>query len=101
VIKAVVIFAIILQIVPIVLLAERKILGRFQARYGPNRVGPFGLLQPLADIAKLLGKEQFRPRNAAGLLYAIAPAISVVTAVAAMAVIPFGDGAHIFGPRVG
>jgi NADH-quinone oxidoreductase subunit H len=101
VIKAVVIFVIILQIVPIVLLAERKLIGRFQGRYGPNRVGPFGLLQPLADIAKLLGKEQFRPRTAVGLLYAVAPGISVLTAVAAMAVVPFGDVAHIFGAKVG
>ena len=50
VIKAVVIFAVALQAVPLVLVAERKLLGRFQGRYGPNRVGPFGLAQPLADI---------------------------------------------------
>jgi NADH-quinone oxidoreductase subunit H len=101
ILKAVIIFALILQIVPIVLLIERKLLGRFQGRYGPNRVGPFGLLQPLADIAKLLGKEEFRPRSAVGFLYAVAPGISVLTAVAAMAVIPFGDVVTIFGARVG
>jgi NADH-quinone oxidoreductase subunit H len=101
VLKAVVIFALILQIVPIVLLIERKLLGRFQGRYGPNRVGPFGLLQPLADIAKLLGKEAFRPQSAVGFLYAVAPGISVLTAVAAMAVIPFGDVVNIFGAKVG
>ena len=61
VIKAIIIFAVALQLVPVVLLAERKLLGRFQNRYGPNRVGPFGALQPLADILKLLTKEQFRP----------------------------------------
>jgi len=54
------------QLVPVVLLAERKILGRFQHRYGPNRVGPFGALQPIADIGKLVFKAQFRPAGANG-----------------------------------
>ena len=58
---------------PVVLLAERKLLGRFQARYGPNRVGPYGALQPLADILKLLTKEQFRPSTSVGFLFALAP----------------------------
>ena len=101
VIKAVVIFAVGLQLVPIVLLLERKLLGRFQGRYGPNRVGPFGLLQPLADILKLLGKEQFRPTTSVGLLYALAPAISILTAVAAFAIIPFGTVVDIFGTPTG
>jgi NADH-quinone oxidoreductase subunit H len=52
IIKSIVIFAVGLQLVPIVLLAERKLLGRFQNRYGPNRVGPYGALQPLADIRR-------------------------------------------------
>ena len=84
-----------------VLIAERKLLGRFQSRYGPNRVGPFGFLQPLADIVKLLTKEQFRPTTSVGLLFAVAPVISILTAVAAFAIIPFGDTQHIFGTRVG
>ena len=63
ILKALDIFAVGLQLVPIVLIVERKLLGRFQNRYGPNRVGPFGLLQPMADIVKLLTKEQFRPRT--------------------------------------
>jgi len=101
IVKAVVIFAIGLQMVPVILLVERKLLGRFQARYGPNRVGPFGVLQPLADIGKLLGKEQFRPSTSIGFLYALAPIISIVSAVAAFAIIPFGDVQDIFGTGIG
>ena len=101
VIKALVIFVVALSLVPAVLLAERKLLGRLQSRYGPNRVGPFGALQPLADILKLLTKEQFRPTTSVGLLFAIAPVISILTAVAAFAIIPFGDTQDIFGTQVG
>jgi NADH-quinone oxidoreductase subunit H len=99
--KGVVIFAVVFQLVPIVLLVERKLLGRFQHRYGPNRVGPFGMLQPMADIGKLLFKEQFRPRSSIGWLFALAPAISMLTAVATIAIIPFSDTVDIFGTKVG
>jgi NADH-quinone oxidoreductase subunit H len=99
--KGIVLFAVGLQLVPIVLLAERKLLGRFQNRYGPNRVGPFGVLQPLADIGKLLTKEQFRPRTSIGWLFRLAPIISIMTAVAAFAIIPFGEVVDIFGTRTG
>jgi NADH-quinone oxidoreductase subunit H len=101
ILKALVIFAVVFQLVPIVLLAERKVLGRFQHRYGPNRVGPFGVLQPMADIGKLIFKEQFRPRSAVGWLFAIAPAISMLTAVATIAIIPFSNVVDIFGTDVG
>src|SRR3954468_24767769 len=87
ILKSIVIFAVGLQLVPIVLLAERKLLGRFQSRYGPNRVGPYGAMQPLADILKLLTKEQFRPSTSIGFLFAIVPIISIVTAVMALAII--------------
>jgi NADH-quinone oxidoreductase subunit H len=99
--KGLVIFAVVFQIVPIALLAERKVLGRFQHRYGPNRVGPYGLLQPMADIGKLIFKQQFRPRTSVGWLFAIAPAISMLTAVATIAIIPFSDTVDIFGTQVG
>jgi NADH-quinone oxidoreductase subunit H len=99
--KGLVIFAVVFQLVPIVLLAERKVLGRFQHRYGPNRVGPFGILQPMADIGKLIFKQQFRPRTAVGWLFALAPAISMMTAVATIAIIPFSNTVDIFGTRVG
>ena len=90
IVKAIVIFVVFLQIVPLVLLGERKLLGRFQSRIGPNRVGPYGLMQPIADVLKLLSKEAFTPATAVPWMMAIAPVISVATAVATMAVIPFG-----------
>jgi NADH-quinone oxidoreductase subunit H len=101
VVKAVVISLVGLQLVPIVLIAERKLLGRFQGRYGPNRVGPFGMLQPIADILKLATKEQSRPKTSVGFLYVLAPVISMMTAFAAFAIIPFGNRQDIFGTKVG
>ncbi len=101
ILKGVLIFAIVFQLVPVILLVERKLLGRFQHRYGPNRVGPFGMLQPMADIGKLVFKEQFRPRSSIGWLFAIAPAISMMTACATVAIIPFSDTVDIFGTKVG
>ena len=100
-IKAVIIFTVGLSIVPVILIAERKLLGRFQSRYGPNRVGPYGLLQPIADIGKLLGKEHSRPHTSVGLLFVIAPILSILTAVAALAIIPFGPVVDIGGTPVG
>ena len=90
VVKAIVIFVVVLQVLPLLVLLERKLLGRFQSRYGPNRVGPWGLLQPLADVFKLLSKEQSTPRTAVPWMMALAPAISIFTAVATLAIIPFG-----------
>ena len=100
-IKALIIFIVGLSVVPVILIGERKLLGRFQSRYGPNRVGPYGLLQPIADIGKLLGKEHSRPRTSVGALFWAAPVISILTAVAALAIIPFGPVVDIFGTPVG
>ena len=101
IIKALVIFLVIFLILPIMIVYERKLLGRFQNRYGPNRVGPFGLMQPLAEILKFATKEPFRTTTAVGTLYRIAPMIAILTAVAALALVPFGNVQHIFGQRVG
>ncbi len=100
VVKSLIIFLGVFMIVPILTLVERKLIGRFQNRYGPNRVGPGGLLQPLADIVKLAGKEGFRPDAAVPLLFAIAPAIVIFSGIVTLAIIPFGDvqdGVGLYG----
>ena len=101
IVKVIAIFAVALGILPMVILYERKLIGRFQNRYGPNRVGPYGLMQPLAEIIKLATKEPFRPSTSIGLLFRLAPVISILTAVAAFAIIPFGDVQDVFGTKVG
>jgi NADH-quinone oxidoreductase subunit H len=80
---------------------ERRAISRLQVRIGPNRVGPTGLLQPLADALKLLFKEDVRPSMADRLLYPLAPGISLVAALAAFAVIPIGPSLTIGGRSIG
>ena len=95
-IKAIVIVNLLLGMFAYLTWVERKLLGRMQQRYGPNRAGPFGLLQPIADLVKLIRKESFFPQTAVGLLYIGAPVISTATALAAFSVIPFGQGWHVW-----
>lgn len=74
--------------------AERRVSAFIQNRYGPNRVGPLGLFQPLADVVKLLLKEDVTPAQGFKTIHAIAPMIPVITALMTVAVIPFGDGLY-------
>ena len=96
-VKAVAVFAFLLLTVLVAILVERKLLGRMQMRYGPNRVGPLGLLQSLADGVKLALKEGLVPAGVDRPIYLLAPVISVVTAILAFAVIPLGPVVSVFG----
>lgn len=99
VIKAVAVFVFLLLTVLVAILVERKVLGRMQMRYGPNRVGPWGLLQSLADGVKLALKEGLVPAGVDKPIYLLAPVISVVPAIMAFAVIPLGPVVSVFGHR--
>jgi NADH-quinone oxidoreductase subunit H len=100
IIKAVVIVNVVLVLFAYLTLIERKVMGRMQLRYGPNRAGPFGLLQPIADLVKLVRKEAFAPSSAINIPYILAPIISAFTAIAAFSVIPFGPGWTVNGWRI-
>ena len=97
--KAVGVFAFLLLTVLVAILLERKVLGRMQMRYGPNRVGPFGLLQSLVDGVKLALKEGLTPAGVDKPIYLLAPVIAVIPAVMAFAVIPLGPVVSVFGHR--
>jgi NADH-quinone oxidoreductase subunit H len=99
-VKAGIIIFVVITAFAYTLLWERKLVGRFQARYGPNRTGPLGYLQPLADVVKLIFKENFVPRGANRIVFQLAPVISVFAACAALAVIPFGDPIELFGREI-
>jgi NADH-quinone oxidoreductase subunit H len=99
VIKCVVVIVALLTIFAYMTLIERRVLARFQRRVGPNRAGPFGLLQPLADGIKMAFKEQIIPSKAHRFVFLIAPSISVFVALSAFAVIPLG-AATVFGNSI-
>ena len=103
--KITLILVVFLTAIAYTVLMERKVLGFIQLRYGPNRVGPWGLLQPLADLLKLLFKEDFTPPGVNKVLFVMAPIITAVTAFLPFAVIPFTqqilpDSITLFGQNL-
>ncbi len=99
-VKLGIVFFVVLTLAAYLVFAERRILAWIQDRRGPNRVGPWGLLQPLADLIKLLTKEDFRPAGADRWLFYLAPAMAAVPAIMTFAVIPFGAPVKVFGREV-
>ncbi len=99
-VKVLIVFTAMLLIVAYMTLMERKVLGRMQVRFGPNRVGPFGLLQPVADGIKLFFKEDIVVPHANRIIYILAPGVIVTTALVSYAVIPFGDSIKILGQSI-
>jgi NADH-quinone oxidoreductase subunit H len=100
-VKIVVIVVPLMLSVAYLTLAERWVIGWIQVRIGPNRVGPFGLLQPLADGIKLMFKEIIVPSGSNKFLFVIAPILSLMPALAAWAVVPFGDGMAVANVNAG
>ena len=100
IIKIALVLVAILTLAAYLVFAERRILAWIQDRKGPNRVGPFGLLQPLADLIKLLTKEDFRPPAGDRWLFYLAPAMAAIPAIMTFAIIPFGAPFNLFGREV-
>jgi NADH-quinone oxidoreductase subunit H len=100
VVKIASVMGILLGVVAYVVLLERRVAAAIQNRIGPNRVGWQGLLQPLADVVKLVMKEDIVPRNANRFLHDLAPIISISIAMTTFAVIPFGDTITLFGRTI-
>jgi len=88
--KAIVVINVVMVLFAYLTWLERKLLGRMQLRYGPNRAGPFGLLQPIADLVKLVRKESFFPAAALDVPYILAPLVAAFTALVVTAFIPWG-----------
>jgi NADH-quinone oxidoreductase subunit H len=99
-IKLAVVLGVLLLLAAYLVWVERKFLARLQIRYGPNRAGKFGLLQPISDAVKLLTKEDTVPAGADRALFLLAPAVVAGTALLMFAVVPFGGALTLFGRRV-
>ncbi len=100
IVKLAIVLLVVLVIAAYLVWVERKFLARIQIRYGPNRAGTFGLLQPLADIIKLIAKEDTVPDGADKAFFLIAPAIVAATAFLMFSVVPFGKEITLWGHRV-
>jgi NADH-quinone oxidoreductase subunit H len=96
-IKIVLVLLVILTVVANLVYVERKVSAAIQNRIGPNRVGPWGLLQSPADVLKLFIKEDIVPTRANPFIHSLAPVISISVALVTFAVVPFGDSIHLFG----
>lgn len=101
ILKIILVMGLLLLAVAYCTLLERKLIGDIQVRFGPSRVGPYGLLQPIADGIKLLFKEDLVPANADRLIFLLAPAVSFIPALIVFAVIPFGPSFVIADVNVG
>jgi len=99
-IKVVVFFNVLLVLFSFMTYAERRLLAFMQFRLGPNRVGPFGILQPVADGIKLFFKEEVMPAGANKWLFVAAPALAILTAFLSIAVVPYGPTVRLFGRDV-
>jgi NADH-quinone oxidoreductase subunit H len=88
-------FTVVLMIVAYTVLAERRVLGFIQGRLGPNRVGPFGLMQPFADLLKFILKEEIVPDKSTKFVYFLAPMIAIIAALMPMIVYPFGPAVNL------
>lgn len=100
IIKAAILAFLFITIFAYTMLLERRLLGRMQGRRGPNRAGPFGSMQPAADVVKMLFKEDFTPKTANHTVFQMAPIIAVLAPVLTLVVIPFGGSTTIFGHHV-
>jgi NADH-quinone oxidoreductase subunit H len=100
ILKLGVVLAVLLTAAAYLVLFERKFLGRLQIRYGPNRAGPFGLLQPFADTIKMITKEDIVPAEADRAIFLYAPAVVGITALLMFSVVPFGPDLTLFGHEV-
>lgn len=98
--KTVMVLVVLMTLCAYTTLIERRLLARFQSRIGPNQAGFFGILQPLADLIKLIFKEDLTPVGANRVMFTLAPAMAFVPAFMSIAVIPFGPSVTVFGRQV-
>ena len=97
VLKAAVVAFVLLTTLAYLQWVERKVIAHIQVRMGPYRVGPHGLLQPLADVIKLITKEDLIPPHVNKFVYLLSPFLAVTMALVSISVIPFGTEIHVFG----
>jgi NADH-quinone oxidoreductase subunit H len=100
IVKLAIVMVVLLLVAAYLVWVERKFLARLQIRYGPNRAGKFGLLQPIADVVKMVAKEDTVPEGAERAIFMLAPAVVAATALLIFAVIPFGSDVTLWGMKI-